>query len=82
MKQLDVNFFFDFDHYSEMKGSSECDSDCVESDCEGKCVELKEDKGGIGRGSNLYETGFTKVSKFLAFDLLPQLKIRTHKRFE
>lgn len=79
--KLDVNFFFDIDYYTDMKRYVKCSSDCEQSDCEGVCYE-KDDDGGIDPGCELYETGFTKVSKFLAFDLMPKLKVRTHKRLE
>lgn len=77
---MDVNFCFDFDCYCDLKRSVKCSSDCEESDCEGDCYEV-EDDGGIDPDSELYETGFTKVSKFLAFDLMPKLKVRTNIRF-
>lgn len=44
------------------------DSDC-ESDVE----------TGFEPGSKLYNTGFTKVSELLAFNLMPKLKVRTHR---
>ncbi len=37
------------------------------------------DEGGFDQDNIFYETGFTKVSKFLAFDQMPNLKIRIHK---
>lgn len=66
LKKLDVTLFFDFDDYCD-KVSSECNSS---------------DEAGFEVGSDFHETGFTKVSKFLAFALMPDLKVRTHKRLE
>lgn len=40
------------------------------------------DEAGFTIEDNLYETGFTKVSEFLAFNLMPDLKVRQHKRME
>lgn len=37
------------------------------------------DKAGFDRDSIFYKTGISKVSKFLALDLMPNLKVRTHK---
>lgn len=35
----------------------------------------REDEHGFAPGDLLYRTGFSKVSKFLAFDLMPNLKV-------
>lgn len=37
------------------------------------------DRGGFDAESIYYETGFTKVSKLLAFDRLPDLKVVIHR---
>lgn len=37
------------------------------------------DEAGFDRDSIFYRTGISKVSKFLALDLMPNLKVRTHK---
>lgn len=39
----------------------------------------KEDEAGFSAGDILYRTGFSKVSKFLAFDLMPNLNVQTHR---
>lgn len=51
-----------------------CDSECENSDCEGE-----QDEAGFYPGTTFYKTDFTKVSKFLAFDLMPNLQINTHR---
>lgn len=47
------------------------------SGCEG-FVE-KDDEAGFSPDDILYETGFSKVSQFLAFDLMPNLTVQTHR---
>lgn len=80
MKELDIAFFFDLDTYDE-KWCSVCgDSDCVNEDHGDE--EDDKDEAGFDSESQLYETGFTKVSKFLAFDLNPNLKIRTRRNLQ
>lgn len=37
------------------------------------------DEAGFYPDSDFYKTGFTKVSKFLAFDQMPSLKVRVNK---
>lgn len=66
MKKFDVTLFFDIDVYCEKFSSGN----------------HKVDDAGFTEESEFYETGFTKVSKFLAFDLMQELKVRTHKRME
>lgn len=40
------------------------------------------DLAGFGPESHLYGTGFSKVSKFLGFDLVPNLKISIKKNYD
>lgn len=70
----------DDDAYAEMDGQDECDCEDT-SGCSFDCARFieKEDEAGFDSDNLLYKTGFTKVSKFLAFDLMPNLKIRIHK---
>lgn len=86
MNQFDVSFL---DVYCEMDIDKDVkhNTDCEDSDCEGDCrdgsSERKVDDSGFDMESKFYETGLSKVSKFLAFDLMPKLKVRTvrtHKR--
>ncbi len=50
--------------------------------CDEVSSKQKMDEAGFTLDDNLYETGFTKVSEFLAFNLMPDLKVRQHKRME
>lgn len=49
-----------------------------------KCGDFADrlDCNGFGSESIFYRSGFTKVSKFIAFDQMPNLKIRIHKRIK
>ncbi|XP_037027819.1 uncharacterized protein LOC119068331 [Bradysia coprophila] len=55
------------------------DFDCY---CDQVSSKRKVDEAGYTPDDNFYETGFTKVSEFLAFNLMPDLKVRQHKRME
>lgn len=68
MKTLDIDFFTDLEYYFKLTEDNY-------DDCE-------QDAAGFDPDSPLYKTGFTKVSKFLAFDLMPNLKIRIHNDYE
>lgn len=68
----------DWDAYMEIE-TSDCDnSDCEDSDCESGLRTKNEDEAGFDPQSIFHKTGFTKVSKFMAFDQMPNLKVRTH----
>lgn len=49
------------------------------SNSQGEYEAGTDDEGGYYPNSDFYRTGFTKVSEFLAFNLMPNLKVRTHK---
>lgn len=68
------------DAYADMdydENGCECEDSTCDS-CFGRFVE-KEDESGFDPDDIFYKTGFSKVSKFLAFDLMPNLKVRTHR---
>lgn len=48
-------------------------------DCLTDYDEDNEDEAGFGSESIFYKTGFTKVSQFIAFDRMPNLKLRIRK---
>lgn len=60
-----------------MGEEDECE--CEDSECE--CLRWfdTEDEAGFDPDSVFHKTGFTKVSKFLAFDQMPNLKFRSHR---
>lgn len=64
-----------------MDGDEFADTEYVDegSDDDFQCLVEKNDPAGFGSDSILYKTGFSKVSKFLAFDLMPNLKVRTYR---
>lgn len=73
------------DSYGFAREYGMCDSDFEDPDCERDCESTSArriDEAGYGPESIFYETGFTKVSEFLAFRLKPTLKIRTHRRLD
>lgn len=88
MNRFDISLFFDSDAYVDMTMGDEGahNSDCEDSHCVGECVgayrQGNVDESGFSYESQLFQTGVSKVSKFLAFDLMPELKIRVHKRME
>lgn len=63
MKQLDIHFLFDEDTY-------------IDEELFGKHKLKKKDEGGFKKNRKFYKTGFTKVSEFFAFKLMPNLKVR------
>lgn len=94
LKKLDIHFEFDYDAYC-CDDLESCDSDCEESDCVGLCRMFKnddkkkaknaiyqKDEAGFTNKESLFKTGFTKVSKFLVFNLMPNLKVRIHKMMD
>lgn len=53
---------------------------CEDFDCRSESAK-KEDESGFNPRDAFYKTYVTEVSKFLAFDWLRNLKIRTHTSF-
>lgn len=74
LKRLDISFVMNGESYL-------CGSDSSESSYGQMCGSFHDrlDEAGFDRDDIFHKTGLTKVSKFLAFDQMPNLKIRIHK---
>lgn len=60
-----------------MHESSDCSSNSDDDDNDEECCDM----AGFQPGSIFYKTGLTKVSKLLAFDLMPNLKTNIQVRY-
>lgn len=89
MKRFDVTFLFKRDQYADIMdlwGDEDdgCITECEDYDCCGVGCRIiralnRSDEAGFDSGSEFHRTGFTKVSKFFAFDLMPKLKLHTYR---
>lgn len=80
LKRFDISFTISHNSYGSFDFDAVCS--CEESDCE--CSTDDDDTcdmAGFYRDSNLYQTCLTKVSQFLAFDLMPDLDLNIISRY-
>lgn len=76
LKRLDIHFMFDVSNYCRNREFGLSDILC-ERGYNGPL-----DDAGFCKDSVFFETGFSKVSKFLGFDQMPNLKVRIHKTID
>jgi len=73
LRRVEINFNCDCDPFGFMSDDDDDHDDGVHSDSDNGWPQT--DAAGFNSASCFYGAGFTKVTKLLAFDLIPKLKV-------